>query len=86
MLVLNKKDFKNDSLVASLKGRNVRLHLKSKMITFGQIMFDSSFESNLSKGFIRFVKSDENTTEINLLADKTSKLFAINEIETAIAY
>jgi hypothetical protein len=86
MLILNKKDFKNDATVASLKGKNIRLHLKSKLITFGQILFDSDFDSNLSKGFIRFIKSDENSKSINLLIDKSSKLFSINEIEIAIAY
>ena len=86
MLILFKKDFKNEDIVSSLKGKNIRISLKSKMITFGRIVFDSDYGSNLSKGFIRFVKSDENSEYINLLADKTSKLFSINEIETAIVY
>ena len=66
----------------------VRLQFKLGSIVFGRIIKDDEFQSNLSRGYIRFVKNSalDAYKASNKKLETISRLYSVNEIQQLISY
>ena len=75
-------------LIPKVVEQPIRLQFKLGSIVFGKIIKDEEFQSNLSRGYIRFIKNGalDAYKVANKKIETISKLYSISEIQQIVSY
>ena len=75
-------------LIPKVVEQPIRLLFKLGSIVFGKIIKDEEFQSNLSRGYIRFIKNGalDAYKVANKKIETISKLYSISEIQQIVSY